>query len=452
MSQASFYCNHCGNHFQAEEKEGLECPRCFWSSSVQIENETQEKKSAPISKPKPSMELPLWLLPVFTFLIIFSLCGGGLYFVYSKGFFKQIQGWRLSEKKSTKTEIPLNPQIPGEQPGAHVQPISTAQDPAFQNLSAEEKEQLTRVIQVSPKESLTEEEQKILQKPVAFKTGWNETLPSQPWSIESFKKMLDEQEDFFKVPLPGSYRKKLERHFEEHYLAGKTAFEQGDMLGARNHWVDALQIPQYSDKIERHRGVALTMLRPFITDTLSKIGAINNSLLEEKIRGKEQQVTENYQKLLAALKNQQWKDATSLIATIHQRLDQLENPEATAGQAPPYPPSIAQIDEGIRLTLIDLLDMPPPPVTAFDELRTDLAEKNKIVNGFIPERFEEMQGAYQEGLRAIQEQDWKKADLEFRKVIYPADLAQDAETKRAVLKKLQRVHEEAAKNSETPPT
>lgn len=46
MVMKKFICTHCGRRFEAEEKEVMECPGCFWSTSVREENEMDKKGHA----------------------------------------------------------------------------------------------------------------------------------------------------------------------------------------------------------------------------------------------------------------------------------------------------------------------------------------------------------------------------------------------------------------------
>ena len=432
MSLTHYSCTHCGNHFEAEDREGIECPRCFWSSSVKKKEDLppEQKNNLSPNIPKTSKSQIQSFLATFFFLFLAILMIGFAVIAYQRGWLSRIKEIIPKIEKSEKVRA-----IKSEEnsPASADKGLPSTQG----SLSSEENEILNRHIEVSAERVLTSSEQKILENHVDFQTGFAERLPSQPWTFENFKQMIKEQEDFYKVPLPSSYKKKLEKLFTDHYLPGKDAFEKGDLLSARNHWVDALNIPMYSHDIQRHRGVALTMLKPFLNDTLSKIGAINNSLLEKKIREKETQVTQKYQELLGQLKNHSWKEAASNIALLHQILDELENPELVAGKAPPYPAAISQIDQGIRQPLMEMLDIPAPPVAAFDSLRKDLADKNEVTSGLLPQRVDEVRQTYDEALGALQKQDWKKAEAELRKIHFPEPLVKDAQEKLAVLKKLQ---------------
>ena len=51
MKLIPYVCTHCGRRFEAEEKGILECPGCFWSTSVKKEEELREQKEK-----KPSAE------------------------------------------------------------------------------------------------------------------------------------------------------------------------------------------------------------------------------------------------------------------------------------------------------------------------------------------------------------------------------------------------------------
>ena len=41
-----YYCTHCTHSFEAPEKKGLECPACFWTTTVVLAEEVSAKTGA----------------------------------------------------------------------------------------------------------------------------------------------------------------------------------------------------------------------------------------------------------------------------------------------------------------------------------------------------------------------------------------------------------------------
>ena len=44
MKLVQYLCTHCGRRFEAEEKEIVECPGCYWSTSVKREDAHENQK------------------------------------------------------------------------------------------------------------------------------------------------------------------------------------------------------------------------------------------------------------------------------------------------------------------------------------------------------------------------------------------------------------------------
>ena len=308
---------------------------------------------------------------------------------------------------------------------------------SLDSLSPEERDILNRRLEVPAERVPDEEEQKILDERASFQTGLVEKIPSQAWSFENFQQMLTEQEQFYKVPLPRSYKNKLLENFKKSYLPAAEAFKNGDSVQARNLWVESLIFPIYADNIQKHRGVVLTMLRPFISDTLSKIAAINSSLVEAKIREREKVLSENYEKFLQAVKQKSWPEASRGISDLEMQMAEFSKPARGETPGPPYPPSIAQVDQDIRATLFELLNVPPPSTADLEPMRRDLQAKKQVVESFLPENAEKSRADYEEGLRLIQTGNWSGAEEKLQAVRFPLSLAKDAGEKIKILKRLQ---------------
>jgi hypothetical protein len=286
---------------------------------------------------------------------------------------------------------------------------------------------------------LGDQEKEVLARQVDFKTGLAENLPSHAWSTEQFKAMIEEQEKFYKVPLPRSYKNKLFEHFEKSYAPGRDAFMAGDLLTARDRWAAALAFPVYADDIQKHRGVALTMMRAFINDTLSKIGSINTALVERGVRELEAVLTNTYQGLREALGREDWARAAAICDALIQQIDALEKPAEGAAEAPAYPPqSLAGVDQGIQAALQDLLNPPQPAVADLDPMRRDIGEKLAIARSRLPGGLDEARARYERAVALIDQEKWFEAARELENIQHPPALRDDARRKFEILERLQR--------------
>lgn len=424
MSNVPYVCSHCGRKFEAEERENIECPGCYWSSTVKKEEDVEATSPTEVPKPEKNplgIKIPPLFFKVlgvfFILLLAFPFAGK-----VAQRFKEQMEYSRENRKKETV--------------GKNRETVQSQNPLAL--LLPEEQAILDRILRVEAERPLSEEESSLLKVRVSLKTGISENLPSKVWSIENFKEMVKEQERFYKVPLPASYKGKLEKLFEEKYLTGEAAFQEGDLVKARNLWVEALAFPQYSKNVTRHRGVALTMIRPFINDTLSKIGAINNSLVEKNIREKERKLSESYADLTKLIDARGWQEASAQILELERLIQELENPALAAGVAPAYPEAISQVDEGIRATLTGLLTPALPAIADLLPLKQDLQAKRRVVESFQPGILEASQSRYQEALDRIREGDYNGAIKKLKEIETPLALAKDAQEKIKILSKLEK--------------
>ena len=432
MKMVRYVCTHCGRKFEAEEKEILECPGCFWSTSVKREDEAAAA-SKPVSvKTEKFPSKPFSFAPLVRPLLILiaGLAAAALLFLFGLPALQKA----ANQKPRAGISLPgfgkkdaAKPQKP--KPGTV--PVVVPSEP-----TAEEVNVLERRIQLSAERVLLPEEEQVLKNKAAFRTGISEKLPSQPWNLENFKQMIAEQERFYKVPLPGSYKKKLLKLFTEKYLAATEPFNNGDLLQARNLWVESLAFPIYANDPKKHKGVALTMLRPFIADTLSKIGAINGTLIERTVREKEQAVTTSYTQLLGLLDQKNWAEARTVITKLQQDLAQFSDPSRLIGAVPAYPAGIAQVDPDIQYTLSELLKTSPPATADLGQMQRDVDAKRKVVESFSAENIQTAQTAYDEALDLIRQKKWKEAAERLKKIQLPLPLAQDAQEKLKIISRL----------------
>ena len=424
MATYKFFCNHCSKSFELETPIAKECPFCFWSSSIKREEEITAEKNK-ISSPKLTPvshfdtkqffhKLAFVLKSIFLLILL-----AGVIFLG----FQLYSGW-VNRNKESGLSIPINtkelkrPSLP------------------VGKLSVEERDILYREVTLPEKLEPGPEEKKILEQTVTLKTGWSEKLPSPVWTLVQYQQMISEQEKFYKMPFARSYRKKLEELFTSKYLPGAEAFTQGDLLKARNLWVESLAFPLYSKDIMKHRAVALTMLRPFINDTLAKIRTLNQSLVMKEKRAKEEEVTAAYKQLSDLISQQNWAKAMTAIDQLQPRLDQLDAAAKQPAVPPPYPAAIGMVDQDIQRPLADLLTPNPVSVADLLSLKQDLAEKKDVLAALTGAELKTASDIYQNALTMIREEKWEEAIAALSSLQGPEVLKADAEAKIAIIRKI----------------
>lgn len=303
-------------------------------------------------------------------------------------------------------------------------------------LSAEEKEILYKEVIPSAERVPDAAGQEILNRVVRLETGWVEKLPSGGWTLEQYTQMLDEQERFYKISFPRSYKKKLQELFRAKYLAGVDAFTKGDLLAARNLWVESLAFPLYSEDLPKHRAVALTMLRPFINDTLAKVRAMNQSLVDKGSRAREEALSVEYQKLSGLIAQKQWTEALAALASLAPQVAQLQKSAPGGEMPPPYPPSFGNVDADIQRALMDLMATNPSSLADLQPLQQDLTEKRKVLETFTEEYAKKAAADYRHALTLIHDQNWGEAIRALESVTGPRDVREDAARKISLLKKI----------------
>ncbi len=436
MALKKYLCTHCGKRFESEEREIVECPSCFWSTSVKPDT-GGPAKATPVSKPekasfkpvslpfpKPSVNLGAAFKPVFLFLAAVLL----LFLAWN--FLKPVMGSLKSRAENKKIEAPAG--IQG--PAGEAAPSAPAA--AVQGLSPEEEQLLSKAVTVQESPEPSPEQAGILSKEASFQTGTVQKLPSQAWTIETFSKMLAEQQQFYKITFPRSYQGKIMDLFKAQYLPGSEAFLAGDILKARDSWVNALAFPLYSPDPMKHRGVALTMLRPFINDTLSKIGALNTMLIEGQLRSREEEISRDYLAVRELLQKKSWAEAWESAGQLEQKIAGFEQSVKPDSSAPNYPESIRQIDRDIGATLMDILTPPTPPIGNLVPISEDLRAKKAVLETLLPEKTAEQRKFYEQAMAQIEERHWAEAESLLQKVRFPKALREDAKAKIEVIRKL----------------
>jgi predicted nucleic acid-binding Zn-ribbon protein len=437
MTLIRYVCTHCGRHFEAEDKEILECPGCFWSTSVKREEDYEPKglsgEAPAVANSKTAFHLTIdWgnLIRIAVFVLLLSVAVVVL--ILS---FPTIM--KFIESKVHRPASIYLIKAEGEKPQSEKQENAGMKKAVSALvLSDEEKAELSHRIELSAERSLTPEEESLLNARVPIETGVVEKLPSQPWNLDHFKQMISEQENFYKLSLPTTYRWKLEKVFKEKYLPAQDAFKAGDLQKSRDLWVESLAFPVYGNDVRKHRGVVLTMLRPFINDTLSKIGAVNNSLAESATREKELIVSGAYQKLSEDLEKKDWAGSLAQLNQLEQMTADLDKPTASAAKVPAYPASASQVDQDIMKVLMDILNPPPTSVTNLTPLEADLRAKKEVIESLLPENIGAQKNLYEEAMSLITQEQWAPALQKLRQIRYPSELVNDATVKIRILEKM----------------
>ena len=121
MKTVRYLCAHCGRGFEAEEKDAVECPGCFWTSSVKKEEEARGQKETVMAAPSavPAVEGkkgPARFVPAFVLLglIVLSVAGGIVFLPHLK---KNSQAF-FKIQKPGREKIVKKPQAGPSSPGA----------------------------------------------------------------------------------------------------------------------------------------------------------------------------------------------------------------------------------------------------------------------------------------------------------------------------------------------
>jgi len=430
MANYQFTCDHCGKSFTLETPEAKECPVCFWSSSVRRKDETEVSEQighigSAASSGHPSLGNGLKFLRIFLKVLFFLavLLGAGylaygLYGKLSRHTAEKGRTVSISGVERTETKNAGSSTVPG--------PV----------LTPEEKTLLERVVPTPDKPQPSEAEKIVLLRAVKFKTGWSGQLPTPSWTLSQYEQMLSEQERFYKITLPRSYKNKLKDLFRDKYLAAGDVFAKGDLLSTRNLLVESLGFPLYSTNVQKHRGVALTMLKPFINDTLSKIGALNQSLVEQGQRAKESEVAVSYAALMNSLQAGNWDEALRSVDQVAPVVAQAQDAARQQVNPPAYPAAINLVDQDIQRAMADLTATAPATAADLLRVREDLAQKRDILVDLEIGQYRKTVATYQDALARIKKGDYEDAARDLATVRGPESLRNDAQAKLAVLRKV----------------
>ncbi len=407
-----FVCHQCGHHFEAEPAESLICPNCYWSTSVTKEGE----KPAPKKVETPAPEIPskpprLWFWAgILALLLIVS--GIGVLVVR----YLQNQTEILQKIKSKNAQV-----IATEAPELALLP--------------EEREVLSRRISLEPTRPLSPGEREILGRRFPFGSRIPQGIPQPPWTEKEFDTFLKGEERHYKLSLEWTYKRKLRRLFREHYLVATQAFEAKEYLKGRDEWIRALAFPVYYEDIKKHRGVILTMLRPYINDVLSKIGAMNALLVGKDLYATEEGIRTSYNAFYDLLQKESWEEAGAKLLELQKELVNVERmPQAAA--PPPLPREVVLVDSDIREVLLSQVVPAQPTLPDWEALRKNLAEKEKIIQGRLPSTLEAIKKDYEEALLLIENKNWAEARERLERIEFPEEFREDAREKIAILSKL----------------
>ena len=425
-----FLCDHCGKKFELETPVAKECPFCFWTSSVKREDELASAKKG-VSHPSGTRASGssrkvfsgnlIFLVRILAFLgiaVAVGFLGVKAYIAFAPSVSKQWKTFSIKAPRDNKNSS-----------GASSVAVPAGPTP-------QEKEVLRREVTVSNDRTPSPGEQEVLGRVVPFQTGWTERLPSAAWTLEQYQKMIADQEAFYKMPFARSYKKKLEELFKTKYLAASAAFAKGDVLLARNLWVESLAFPLYSTDLKKHRAVALTMLRPFINDTLAKVSAMNQSLVDRGKRVREEALSASYQKLGGLIAQKKWVEAPAAIDQMTPELDLLrKNPKVQESPAQ-YPAAFGTIDVDLQRPLMDLMAPVPSSTADLQPLQQDLVEKKEVLQTFTEAYVKNAVALYQAALGMIRAEKWQEAAQSLGSIQGPPALLQDAAEKMAILGKI----------------
>lgn len=413
-SMVQFLCSNCGNRFEGEPSDSVLCPKCFWSTSVKrMDRAVSPSEHADPGLSSPSNP-PRFLIMAGSGLFVVILLGVG--FLAVRHLQKQNEFLRTIETQNSKVISSEAPELA---------------------LSPRDRKILKRKVSLAPPGELSENEKEILAHRVPVHSRLARGLLTPPWDELQFDHYLKGQESYFKVSLEWSYRRKLTRLFKEHYLPAVQAFEAKNYLKARDEWIRSLAFPIYHGDVRRHRGVVLTMLRPYVNDTLSKIGMMNVLLTEKEGYGVEEKILSTYKNLYEALQKPAWEEARALILELQKELGEIgNNPKVL--NPPPLPKEAALIDPDIREVLLVQTAPTESGVRDWELLRQDVAEKQKVVKSHVADLLEEIRKQYDEALLLIEGQNWERARQLLEKIDYPDAFAEDAHAKIKILSRSQK--------------
>ncbi len=427
MGNYRFICSHCGKSFESPASEVKECPFCFWSSSVKREDElaVEKKRLSRTAGGKTGIGSYNPLYFAFKVLLALALVGSVGYFGYL--------GYRQWDQNQKKTGSFFS--VQGEK-GETSKAEREVPDTAVSELSSQERDLLLREVSLPERAVASEAEKIILAREVKFKTGWSDQLPSPAWSLAQYEQMIAEQERFYKITLPRSYKKKLTGLFENKYLAGVGAFAKGDLLATRDLFIESLLFPPYSTNVQKHRGVALTMLKPFITDTLSKIGALNQMVADQNRRQQGKEIEAEYGSLFALIQEGRWEEAILKLDQLQLVATQMQSLTQERPAMPPYPSVVGMIDQDIQRSLAALSTPGVSSTTDLLHVREDLAQKKDVLVDLSDEAYNKAIAIYQEGMTFVREGKYKDAFRVLSTIRGPETLRNQAQTKLAILAKV----------------
>lgn len=312
-----------------------------------------------------------------------------------------------------------------------------AQEAPELTLSGEDREVLNRKINLETAPVLTDTEKQTLQHRILLQSRLPQGIPTPPWEEKQFEEFLKGEELRYQLPLERSYRRKLKQLFRGHYAPAAQAFEAQDFLKARDEWIRSLGFPVYRNDVTKHRGVVLTMLRPFVNDTLSKIGSMNTSLVGKDLHTREEEIRSVYENLQDLLGKSAWEEANAKVLELTKKLEGIEKlPQEV--NPPGLPKEIELVDADIREVLLAQVAPVQPSLPDWEVLREDLRAKEKIIQNQLPEGWKAVRKQYDQALFLLQNKNWGEAKELFQRIDSPEALAEDARAKIAVIDKLVR--------------
>lgn len=408
-----YRCTHCNHVFELSEREFQRCPNCFWTTSlVPVEGQSAEKEinqpgPAKMDRLKPSIQFPFRL---FSLILIFGLLFSSAFILAQKGYFKNL--------------IVKTPSLP----------LPPASDQISKSISDAERTLLSRPFEITIPRQVTPDEEEILKKQVTFPAKLGEKPVIRPWEKEDFENMLEAEQKKRQIQLGWNYERSLRQVFEKNYPAALKAFDQGDYMLARTHFMNSLSFPVYRGKSQLHRAVALVMLRPFINDVIGKIAVLNQYLVGQNYLSDVHSIFAAYQALFPVLELQEWDRALAMITDLKNQINTFE--QKPKDQAVPLPPSFAALDPEIQNAIQAEASPKPEAAINLRAIMVDLNLKEKVVRSNTAEELSEIQKQYQRALSLIEQGQWEEARDLLRSIEFPPELVEDAKAKLEIIDKI----------------
>ncbi len=429
-----YRCSHCHQIFELAEKEFHRCPNCFWTTSLVPLEEGSETSAAPVLPPAPNVSHKEPAFRKFAPLFIILPALAALTFIL-------IANW--DRVQSLRSFFPTG--LPKESPKTietGMKPFKVNPEEAQKLLTSEERAQLVRPFQITIPRQMSEDEEEILKKQVAFPAKLSDKPKLTPWAKEDFEKMLESEQKQRKILLGWLYVRSVTKVFDENYPAAVRAFEKGNFSEAREFFVQSLAFPIYHGDLKLHRAVVLVMLRPYINDVIGKIATLNQYMLSQTLAAEAQAIFESYQALFPIMELHEWGRALEAMNSLKEKIAAFEgHPQGQVQE----PNSLREIDPEIQSAIRAEAAPRPEGAVSLKALSVDLDLKEKIIRQNTSEELSKIQKQYEQALGLLERGNWQEAESALRLIEYPPELVTDARQKLAILEKAAALQENRKK-------